>query len=519
MNYDSRMKNNVTFFEGLKKNGSFKRLGKLFKTQNNGYVYDLGTGKIFMCEPDEFMVLNHIFENNGLKDIDDIDMEKNALLDCLEQLVKLINEEQLFQAPPLTEFSAIHTNFDDTKKEIENHLEQITLELTERCNLRCKYCIYSSDNESHREFGTDDMTWDVARKAIDYGIEHSGDHLSVTFYGGEPLLKLDLIKKCINYIQSLNLGNKEITYSMTTNMVLLTREVAEYLASIGTMAVVCSLDGPEDIHDANRVTVDGKGSFQKAIQGLRYLVDAYGDRASLYLSLSMVMTSPVDEKKLEKMQDFFDSLDWLPEKVTKNISYVNSTKNREERMRRAQNEKVTSEYGNPLNDWSLKNTIYNEKIEQDKIFTAAFQQSLYLKVHKRMIVDKPVGLYNLNGCCVPASRRLYITTSGKFSLCEKIGIAPYVGDVYSGLDFDSLKKHYIDDYLNGAKKLCKDCWAIRFCNTCYTECFDENGYRLEYKEDTCGSVHFRSENALIAYHEVLERHPESLEYLNEIELS
>lgn len=158
-------------------------------------------------------------------------------------------------------------------------------------------------------------------------------------------------------------------------------------------------------------------------------------------------------------------------------------------------------------------------MNQKKIFTTAFQQSLYLKVHKRMIVDRPVGFYNLNGCCVPASRRLYITAKGNFSLCEKIGNAPYVGDVFKGLDFESLKKHYIDDYLDGARKLCENCWAIRFCNSCYTECYDENGYRPEFKEDTCGGVLFRAENALISYHEVLERQPESLEYLNEVELS
>lgn len=519
MTENSRLKEGVDFFEKLKKNGEFKRLGKLFKTQNNGYMYDLGTGKIFVCTPTEFIILNHIFNHNGLYEIDNINLKKNELLDCLEQLIQLVSEEKLLQAPPLTEFSAIHTNFEDTQKEIENHLEQITLELTEKCNLRCKYCIYSEENESHRGFGLDDMKWDIAKRAIDYGIEHSGERLAVTFYGGEPLIKLDMIKRCISYIQSLDLGNKEIAYSMTTNMVLVTKEVADYLASIGTLAVVCSLDGPEDIHDANRVTSEGKGSFKKAMRGLKYLVEAFGDRASLYLSISMVMTTPVYEEKLEKIQEFFDSLDWLPEKVTKNISYVTSTKNREKRAIDAKNGKIEVGYVNPLNDWSQKNTIFEENMNQKKIFTTAFQQSLYLKVHKRMIVDRPVGFYNLNGCCVPASRRLYITAKGNFSLCEKIGNAPYVGDVFKGLDFESLKKHYIDDYLDGARKLCENCWAIRFCNSCYTECYDENGYRPEFKEDTCGGVLFRAENALISYHEVLERQPESLEYLNEVELS
>ena len=82
---------------------------------------------------------------------------------------------------------------------------QITLELTEKCNMRCKYCIYQEGQGGYREFGNHDMTFEVAKLAIDDLIEHSQDEkvIFVSFYGGEPLLKFDLLKQCIDYCETI----------------------------------------------------------------------------------------------------------------------------------------------------------------------------------------------------------------------------------------------------------------------------------------------------------------------------
>ncbi len=507
-----------SFFEQLKENGKLTRLGKLFRTKENGYIYDMGTGKVLMCDENEFKVLESIFENDGIDSLDTLQMKETDILDSLCNIRSIVNNENILKAPPLTEFSSIHSDFDSLKDNIENRLEQITLELTEKCNLRCKYCIYSDNNSTHRDFDSNDMNWETAKEAIEYGMAHSGERLSIAFYGGEPLLKFDLLKQCVDFTKQIK-GNKEIIHSMTTNMVLVTKEIAEYVASVDQFCVVCSLDGPKEIHDDNRLTVDGNGSFEKAIQGLKYLVDAYKDRASKYLSLSMVMTLPATPEKLQKIQSFFESLEWLPNDLVKNISYVSNSSHRSERLLKKSkelNKESVSEFTNPITDWTIANTIFNDKVDENKIFTSDFAQSSHLRIHKRMIVDEAVGCYNLNGCCIPASRRLYVTAKGDFSLCEKIGNAPYIGNIRDGVDLESVKKHYIDDYMNYAKELCSDCWAVRLCGLCYVDCYDEKGFRPEFKVDSCGSALFGAEQALINYHEILERHPERLEYLNNV---
>lgn len=509
------------FFEKLKNNGKFTRLGKLFRTTKMGYIYDLGTGKILACTDEEYTILKNIFENNGLSGIEEIGMDEEHLISIVKGLKEIIEEERLLQAPPLTEFSSLHSEFDSLKEQIENNLQQITLEVTERCNLRCKYCIYTEGNETFRDFDTHNMSWEIAQKAIDYGIKHSGERLAVTFYGGEPLLQMNLIKKCVEYTKKIS-GDKYIHHSMTTNMTLMTKEIAEYLAAQDCFSVVCSLDGPQEIHDENRVFTDGNGSFEKAIRGLKYLADAYGDKAATYLSLSMVMTLPVTDKKMKAIQEFFESLEWLPYKVVKNISYVASSSHRLERLTQKANketEQSKSGYVNPIADWSQNNTVFSDSIVPEKIFTSTFMQAAYLRVHKRMIVNNPVGCYNLGGCCIPASRRLYITATGNFALCEKIGNAPYIGNVNTGLNMDKIKKFYINDYMKESKKICADCWAVRFCGNCYVDCYEADRFVPEYKRDLCGSTLYGTEKALVSYHEMLERHPERLNYLNDIELS
>lgn len=517
---NSKLLEATEFFEKLKENGPLKRLGKLFRTRNNGYIYDVGTSKVLQCEKLEYAILENIFENNGAQNLNALNLEDSKLIAALDNVLNTITEENLLKAPKLTTFASVHSDFKALKGKIENNLEQITLELTERCNLRCKYCIYSDENESYRGFDVHDMTWETAKAAIDYGLQHSGKNLAITFYGGEPLLHFDLIKKCVEYSQK-NARGKELGYSMTTNLTLMTKEIAEYLASINSFSVVCSIDGPKEIHDENRLTVNGKGSFDKAIQGLKYLVDAYGQKAEVYLLLSMVVSLPADDEKLSKMQQFFDELDWLPVKITKNLSYVASSADREKRLSRKPDEKLDdiAEYVNPLGDWTAENTVFDDKIDSNAIFTHSFMQAEYLKIHKRIILDEPTGYYGLNGCCIPASRRLYITVAGNFMICEKIGNSPYIGDVKSGIDWESVKKHYIDAYINEAKSICGDCWAIRLCGNCYIDCYDEKEFRPEYKRDQCDISLYQTEQELVYYHEMLERNPEKLKYLNDILLS
>lgn len=103
------------------------------------------------------------------------------------------------------------------------------------------------------------MDWDTAKQAIDYLFDHSSkrENIYLTFYGGEPLLKFDLIKQCTDYAQQqAELKGRNLYFNLTTNLSLMTEEIANYLAAIPHFSIAVSIDGPAECNAA-RVYANG----------------------------------------------------------------------------------------------------------------------------------------------------------------------------------------------------------------------------------------------------------------------
>jgi uncharacterized protein len=147
----------------------------------------------------------------------------------------------------------------------------LTLYLTMRCNQRCRYC-YAAP---HRQA---DMTEDLARAAIELAADEvlrQGDgHLGMRYFGGEPLLCWELIPRLLAHAESTckakGLG---VSHAISTNGLLLQQEQIDYFFS-HSFAVGVSIDGPRDVHDRNRIALDGQGTFDIAIQKAKAAVAA-----------------------------------------------------------------------------------------------------------------------------------------------------------------------------------------------------------------------------------------------------
>ena len=209
------------------------RLGTAFVTRNKKYVYDTGTGKVFECEDEEYKILKELFENNRLVDsLENADAAR--LQQAYENIWSMIEDEHILQVRSDLKFVR---ETDETLWDLLHYdLQQIVLELTEQCNMRCRYCIYNEHNDHYRNFSPKAMSWDVAKRAVEYARDNSGDRIAVSFYGGEPLVKYDLMKKVIEYSQEIITG-KELTFSFSTNLTLVTKEIAEYVAGVEGMSV------------------------------------------------------------------------------------------------------------------------------------------------------------------------------------------------------------------------------------------------------------------------------------------
>jgi len=515
----------TTYVDFFKENNKiYKPLAKLFKTDSCYYIYDTGTSKVMSCGELEYHILDKIIKDkiDEISELSDRYTEEK-FFSALDNIKSAIEEESILKAGKTGVFYS-PGHFENLNGMLDNALRQITLELTEKCNLRCGYCIYNDCYEQKRDHGTSDMTEEIAKAAIDYAGLHGdvNDGVAITFYGGEPLLKFDLIKYSIEYAKE-TIKDKKVWFSMTTNLTLMTPEIAEYLASVGTCSVLCSIDGPEDVHDSYRKDLTGEGSFNKVINGLKCLVEAFGEKAVGMISLSMVFAPPFSYEKLQKIEEFFNSLEWLPKEIGKLITYptLGSVPDEVVEMLKDNDESRNKDKINDiLANWSK--AMYFSKLHEDtpiEFFAKRAVESPFLTIHKRPIYSLANSKYPLNACCIPGSRRLYITSKGDFLVCERIDGSPVIGNVFTGIDKENIKKVLVDQYSSESVEECSNCWAARLCNVCYAHCYTDGKLDMEKKRSYCYLTQHFMLNNLTFYHKCLEANPTKLEYLNEIQTS
>lgn len=135
--------------------------------------------------------------------------------------------------------------------------------VTEKCNLRCRYCYENGNFARNREMNND---IDDVLSFIDFfANKYPDDEILISFHGGEPLLKIDLIK---NYVANLKQKYSEkVQFGITTNGTLLTEKIAKVLnENFSDLSV--SIDGLKAVHDKNRIYTSGEGSYDKILENI-----------------------------------------------------------------------------------------------------------------------------------------------------------------------------------------------------------------------------------------------------------
>jgi uncharacterized protein len=146
-----------------------------------------------------------------------------------------------------------------------------TVVLNLDCNLDCGYCY-------ERQFrGGMYMTDSTAEQLVEFlkgSFISRGKDVSLTFYGGEPLLSQDLIRKIsIPLLEAAKSHEVEYSFGLVTNGTLLSRDVAEGLIPFGLKHAKFTLDGPREIHDRQRPYTSGAGSFDAVVENMAAVCD------------------------------------------------------------------------------------------------------------------------------------------------------------------------------------------------------------------------------------------------------
>jgi uncharacterized protein len=141
---------------------------------------------------------------------------------------------------------------------------ELTLFVDHQCNLRCTYC-YNGEKFTRA------MDIETAKRGVDFALARARDGLRVSFFGGEPLVRKDLVRTIVEYAEQTVAGRMPISFVMNTNATLIDDDAIDLMAPPRRFAVFASVDGDADVHDAHRIDAAGRGSFAAVNEGLSRL--------------------------------------------------------------------------------------------------------------------------------------------------------------------------------------------------------------------------------------------------------
>jgi uncharacterized protein len=357
-------------------------------------------------------------------------------------------------------------------------LRHVVISMTEDCNLRCKYCGYHDNrfvNSNHLKT-IDEIT---LRKALDFIADHSMEAYDtlITFYGGEPLLKFDLIKFAISYLEKKNCLGHKYNYRISTNGTLLESTVVDYLVSKDIICVV-SLDGPVYIHDRYRVYKNSTPTYSDIINILKRIAKKHPNYYKNNIRFNAVISPPYNPSS---PKDFFEK---------SNVFRIDVAIGEYFR------ELLKTEYGiKTMGDINQNLSVERVNFRSDEIFV----NMRFIEALKKYVCIGTKDSRSLvfpSGFCYPLVKRIHIGIDGKIILCERVDENNsyfHFGDVFMGYDFskiDYLYK-YTCQILAGN---CDVCWAFRF----YDACFATLG-KIGYNGDYCKKFRKVAEQGVLNY--------------------
>ena len=364
----------------------------------------------------------------GKEDITESDIEE-----CYEQVLSLKESGKLFSKDTFEPMAG------KLKEKSAGVVKALCLHVAHTCNLNCSYC-FASQGKYHGDRAV--MSLETAKRALDFLIESSGTrrNLEVDFFGGEPLMNFDVVKKTVEYARQIEKEKgKNFRFTLTTNGVLIDEDVIDF-ANREMSNVVLSLDGRKEVHDRFRVDFAGIGSWEKIVPKFQKLVSARGGK-NYYMRGTFTHHNPDFLKDIEKMLELgFTELSMEP---------------------------VVCAKDDP-----------SALTEEDLPVVFDQYEKLGELMIKRSREKEPFTFYHYmidltGGPCI------YKRISGCGSGTEYMAVTPW-GDLYPCHQFVGEEKFRLGDIWNGVENTetqnefaacnvytrpeCRDCWAKLYCS-------------------------------------------------------
>lgn len=355
---------------------------------------------------------------------------------------------------------------EDIKRNLEE-LHQVVFEVTEKCNLKCDYCLYSGIYKGYSQRNWDNMSADMADSVIDYLLDiwkkcDNRPHrpVFVGFYGGEPLMNMPLVKHIIERLETVELKNRRFIFTMTSNAVLLDK-YADYLAE-KKISLLISLDGPDSL-DSHRNFDIGYPSFPIVEKNIRFLKNNHPTYFHDKVNFNAVISEVTD---LDVLQQYFSKEFGKSPK----LSEINGTNI---------SECCKGKFG--IMYRSKEDIFKDKKLEIDEL--GFWMENPRTKRAMDYIINfsgNSFDSYNAllttnlerpqipSGTCAPFYKKMFVTARGKILQCEKIShkyALGHVKDKKVNLNFEDIAKQF-NKWMSQIGSQCKVCNRANACPQC-----------------------------------------------------
>lgn len=436
----------------------------LLKVCSKNYCYDVNSNLIFEIDD---MQYNFLKSNNSYNDI----ISSNLFTTYVKKNIFSINRPKIIENNLIYYMNSL----------LSNNIMTMTLQVTTGCNFYCSYCPYSGTGILDRKHNNGYMKWDIAKRSIDYLIEHSSlsRNIDLSFFGGEPFFNFSLIKKCVNYINE-SIYDRNVTYRLTTNASLLNDEMLSFF-DFNNFEIIISLDGPMNVQNKNRkFAIDGTGTFDVVYENLKRINDSYPNLAKKVI-INAVLDS---ENDLVRTNEFF-----LKDSVLKKFFINYSPLSRNYLDNKFGSCETSYIYEKYLELNSFLN-YDNNSIRNTNQFKKNYEVFLKNLNNKNGITSR----YHHSGPCPVGLYKLFVDINGNFRPCEKISEKSdhcIIGNIYEGFNINKV----IEEINIGkiTENECKNCWAMRFCGICIEQIDNLKEFSRDIKLKLCSNHRINTE--------------------------
>lgn len=390
------------------------------------FAYDLIAGFLNKDKKTLTLELYEKYKSEG-------DITLDEISECYDDIVELKNAGKLFCEDSFSSMAG------ELKSRTSGVVKALCLHIAHTCNLNCSYC-FASQGKYHGERAL--MSYEVGKRALDFLVENSDTrrNLEVDFFGGEPLMNFDVVKKLVAYARSIEKEkNKNFRFTLTTNGVLIDDDVIDF-ANREMSNVVLSLDGRREVHDRFRVDYSGKGSYDSIVPKFQRLVKAR-DGKNYYMRGTFTHYNPDFLNDIKAMLDLgFTELSMEPV--------------------------VTSPYDPSALTEEDKEIVFKQYEELAELMLSRDKQNKPFTFYHYMIDIKggPCIYKRISGCG-SGTEYMAVTPWGDLYPCHQfVGDEKFkLGDIWSGVTNTDIQNEFFSCNVY-AREECRDCWARLYCS-------------------------------------------------------